>query len=257
MAIAPDTSQRLRQFPKTPIDYDHSLLDERETGTLALLIEAARELNGIYARQVAEEVPSMRERLARRVAERHPEALAALEYFDIQAGPWDRLMGDEPFIGTRAKPKGAGFYPVDMTREELERWIASHPQDKEAFQGLFTVIRRGTDGKLKTVPYTVEYKTDLAQVAKLLAQANCASCHGKNFSTPIDPTYSKLAGQHADYLYVALKSYQTEHNPRIGRNNAIMMGMARPFTHSEIKALSNYLSSLPGELKTVQLPEFR
>jgi cytochrome c553 len=96
-----------------------------------------------------------------------------------------------------------------------------------------------------------------AQVAKLLAQANCASCHGKNFSTPIDPTYPKLAGQHADYLYVALKSYQTEHNPRIGRNNAIMMGMARPLTHPEIKALASYLSSLPGEIKTVQLPEFR
>jgi hypothetical protein len=36
-----------------------------------------------------------------------------------------------------------------------------------------------------------------------------------------------------------------------------MMGMARPFTHAEIKALSKYLASLPGELKTVQLPEFR
>ena len=96
-----------------------------------------------------------------------------------------------------------------------------------------------------------------ADVAKLLAQANCESCHGKNYSMPIDPSYPKLAGQHADYLYVALKAYQTDHNPRIGRNNPIMMGMARPFTHPEIKALAQYLSSLSGELKTVQLPEFR
>jgi cytochrome c553 len=96
-----------------------------------------------------------------------------------------------------------------------------------------------------------------ADIAKLLTKANCESCHGKNFSTPIDPSYPKLAGQHADYLYVALKAYQTDHNPRIGRSNAIMMGMARPFTHAEIKSLAGYLSSLPGELKTVQLPEFR
>jgi cytochrome c553 len=96
-----------------------------------------------------------------------------------------------------------------------------------------------------------------ADIAKLLTKANCESCHGKNFSTPIDPSYPKLAGQHADYLYVALKAYQTDHNPRVGRSNAIMMGMARPFTHAEIKALSKYLSALPGELKTVQLPEFR
>jgi cytochrome c553 len=95
------------------------------------------------------------------------------------------------------------------------------------------------------------------QVAKLLAQANCASCHGKNFTTPIDAGYPKLAGQNADYLYVALKAYQTDHNPQIGRNNAIMMGMARPFTHAEIKAIAGYLSSLPGEVKTVQLDEFR
>ncbi|MDQ2942707.1 MAG: cytochrome c4 [Candidatus Dormibacteraeota bacterium] len=96
-----------------------------------------------------------------------------------------------------------------------------------------------------------------AQVAKLLTQGNCASCHGTNFSSPIDPSYPKLAGQHADYLYVALKAYQTDHNALVGRNNAIMMGMARPFTHPEIKAIAAYLGSLPGELKTVQQPRFR
>jgi cytochrome c553 len=95
------------------------------------------------------------------------------------------------------------------------------------------------------------------QVAKLLAQANCASCHGPNYSKPIDPSYPKLAGQHADYLYSALKSYQTDHNPLIGRNNAIMMGMARPFTHPEIKAIAQYLASLPGDLRTVEQPHFR
>jgi cytochrome c553 len=96
-----------------------------------------------------------------------------------------------------------------------------------------------------------------AEVAELLKKGNCASCHGANFSTPIDPTYPKLAGQHPDYLYVALKEYQTDKNPQVGRNNAIMMGMARPFTHPEIKAIAAYLGSLPGDLKTVQQPRFR
>ena len=96
-----------------------------------------------------------------------------------------------------------------------------------------------------------------AQVAKLLTQGNCASCHGTNFSSPIDPSYPKLAGQHADYLFASLKAYQTDHNPLMGRNNAIMMGMARPFTHPEIKAIAAYLGSLPGDLKTVQQPRFR
>ena len=96
-----------------------------------------------------------------------------------------------------------------------------------------------------------------AEVAELLKKGNCASCHGLNFSAPIDPTYPKLAGQHADYLSVALKEYQTDKNPQVGRNNAIMMGMARPYTHAEAKQLAAYIASLPGELKTVQQSRWR
>jgi cytochrome c553 len=96
-----------------------------------------------------------------------------------------------------------------------------------------------------------------ANVAALLTKGGCSSCHGANFSTPIDPSYPKLAGQHPDYLYYALKAYQTDHNPQVGRNNAIMMGMARPFTHAELKMLAEYFSSLPSELSTVPQSRFR
>lgn len=95
------------------------------------------------------------------------------------------------------------------------------------------------------------------QVAKLLEQGNCSSCHGANFNTPIDGTYPKLAGQHADYLYVALKAYQTSNNAQVGRSNAIMAGMTQPFTHAQLKVLAQYLSSLPSELHTVPQSRFR
>lgn len=170
LTIASDVSQRLRQFPRTRIDYDRPLLDERETRTLQILIEASREMEAIFSVQVAEEVPSFRERVGRLVRERRPNAEAALEYFDINVGPWDRLKGDQPFIGNRPKPKGAGFYPVDMTKEEFERWIASHPQDKEAFQNLFTVIRRDGNG-LVAIPYSGYYQAPLARAAAKLRQA--------------------------------------------------------------------------------------
>ena len=90
-----------------------------------------------------------------------------------------------------------------------------------------------------------------AAVAELLKKGNCASCHGENFNKPIDPSYPKLAGQHADYLFVALKAYQIEKNPVVGRNNAVMMGMAKPFTQKELKAISAYIASLPGDLRVV------
>lgn len=94
-------------------------------------------------------------------------------------------------------------------------------------------------------------------VAELLKKGNCASCHGDNFSKPIDPSYPKLAGQHADYLFVALKAYQTDNNPQLGRANPIMGGMAKPFTHAELKQLAGYLASLPTDLKTVPEARFR
>jgi len=95
------------------------------------------------------------------------------------------------------------------------------------------------------------------QVAELLKKGNCVSCHGENFSKPIDGSYPKLAGQHADYLFVALKSYQTSNNPQIGRSNAIMVGQVKQFSHAELKTLANYLASLPSELHTVPQSRFR
>jgi cytochrome c553 len=96
-----------------------------------------------------------------------------------------------------------------------------------------------------------------AAVAALLTKGACASCHGANYSKPIDGSYPKIAGQHADYLYVALKAYKTDANPQVGRNNAIMGGQVKQFTLPELKAMAEYLGSLPGELRTVKESYFR
>jgi cytochrome c553 len=100
-------------------------------------------------------------------------------------------------------------------------------------------------------------KEPSAEVQALLTKANCASCHGANFGQPIDPSYPKIGGQHADYLFVALKSYKTENNAKVGRGNAIMAGMAKQYTNAELKMLANYVSSVEGQLKVVPQSKFR
>ena len=95
------------------------------------------------------------------------------------------------------------------------------------------------------------------QVAALLKKAACISCHGENFAKPISPDYPKIAGQHADYLYVALKAYKTEGNPQIGRSNGVMAGMVKQFSNNELKEIAKYVSSLDGDLKTVPQSKFR
>ncbi len=96
-----------------------------------------------------------------------------------------------------------------------------------------------------------------ADVQALLTKGNCTTCHGADLNKPIDPSYPKLAGQHPDYLYVALKSYQTDKNPQIGRSNAIMGPQAKMFTHAELKLLANHIGGLAGDLKTVPQRKLR
>ncbi len=96
-----------------------------------------------------------------------------------------------------------------------------------------------------------------SHVTALLTKGACVSCHGANFSKPIDPSYPKIAGQHADYLYVALKAYKTEGNAQVGRSNAIMGGQVKQFSNAELKAMAEYIGGLPGEVRTVKEPYFR
>lgn len=95
------------------------------------------------------------------------------------------------------------------------------------------------------------------RAAELVTKGNCAACHGQNYSTPIDPSYPKLGGQHADYLYVALKAYATQGVATVGRTHAIMGAQVKAFSHADLKAIAGYISSLPGELQTVPQSRFR
>jgi hypothetical protein len=49
--------------------------------------------------------------------------------------------------------------------------VKAHPDQKEQAEGFFTVVRRDANKQTKLVPYSVEYKSDLAHAAKLLKEA--------------------------------------------------------------------------------------
>jgi cytochrome c553 len=108
------------------------------------------------------------------------------------------------------------------------------------------------DAPISVVPWS----RDATLGKSLLAQGGCQACHGENFSTPLDGSYPKLAGQNGDYLYVALRAYKASANPRkqqwIGRTNPVMAAMASQFSDEQLRAMANYLAGLPGSLATVQ-----
>jgi len=90
----------------------------------------------------------------------------AKKFVMINYGPWDRLSDLAPFIdGFGAKPAGANFYPVDMTKEEFDAW------DNADKTSLYTMIRRGEDGKLQAIWYKDFFKVEIAKVIELLKKA--------------------------------------------------------------------------------------
>jgi len=94
-------------------------------------------------------------------------------------------------------------------------------------------------------------------VAELLTKGACQSCHGPNFTKPLDGSYPKIAGQNRDYLYVALKAYKNPNNTTWGRANPIMGGIVQQFSPAELKELADYIGTLPGEVRVVPQSKFR
>ena len=173
LEILADVENRQHQLPKTVIDYDRALLGDNERQVVAKLIEASKFIDEIYWRQVSEQNAEYRTRLAAQ-ASRSARDRAGYDYFIANRGRWDRLAQDEPFVAPFGaaghKPEGAAFYPADLTKEEMERYIAAHPEQKDALQGLFTVVRR--DGnKLAAIPYSTHYRDLLEPAAARLREA--------------------------------------------------------------------------------------
>ncbi|HET9982478.1 MAG TPA: hypothetical protein VFQ38_02775 [Longimicrobiales bacterium] len=158
---------RVAQFAPATLDFDATTLQPWEKQVLAKLVDASRVLHDVYFVQVSPKNPDY---LAQLRSQQGAGKDAALDYFDIMVGPWDRLEHMQPFLAVGAKPKGAGFYPPDLTQQELEAWIQAHPADKDAFTGYFTVIQRKDRG-LVAVPYSKAYHDKLEEAAGLLREA--------------------------------------------------------------------------------------
>jgi hypothetical protein len=168
-----------REARYAPVDLkaDLSTLPASERLALARLVEAAREMDGLFLRQVWSGNPALLLALA---SDRSPLGRARLGYFLRNKGPWDRLDG-EPFMpGVPAKPAGGTFYPVDAGKAELDAFLAGLASAERALAlGFYTVIRRAPDGRFTMVPYAVAYQPELGRAAALLRQAAAATADEK------------------------------------------------------------------------------
>ena len=146
---------------------DTSFLSSEERKVVNLLIESAAYMDEIYLRQRFASNPAIRAEIAN---SDHKDKKLLLQMFDRHFGPWDTLDEDHTFYGTQDMPRGAGFYPADITKEEFEAWVTAHPDDEDDFRSLYTIISRDGD-KLVATYYSEEYKEWLVPAAAKLREA--------------------------------------------------------------------------------------
>ena len=139
-------------------------LSAAQREVLTELVAAGRIMHHLFRAQAT---PCYDEIAATVRAYRGRDAEAVRRYFDINAGPWDRRGGLEPFLGDRSHPAGANFYPQDLTQADRDQ-IADPGQ---GLDGLFTMIRRDADGELVAIPYSVFFGPGLEAAAGHLRRA--------------------------------------------------------------------------------------
>src|SRR6266566_4568937 len=167
----PELAKKIRRFAPTVLTADTARLSMGDRTALKKIIEAANLLDPLFLRQVWSGNEALHRKLE---ADKTVVGRQRLHYFLINDGPWSRLDNNEPFIEgvPREKPPQANFYPDDITKEEFNSWLNSLPgSEKEKATGYFYTIRRAANGKLKTVPYSWEYREFLEPAARLLRDA--------------------------------------------------------------------------------------
>ena len=157
-AMTQYASERLGIYTPVRLSADLSHLSAGQREMIGLLIAASDIMDDLFWQQAYGD---------------RDELLDAIDHADtrefarINYGPWDRLDGDRSFVsGVGEKPKGANFYPPDMTRAEFEA------ADLEGKSSLYSILRRDADGALRVLRYSEAYADELGRAAELLRQAS-------------------------------------------------------------------------------------
>ena len=109
-----DIDRQYKKFAEVPMNVDTSFLSESEKQVVNKLIEASGYLSEIYLRQRGASYPQLREEI------KSKGSATDLKMFDLHFGPCDGLEANKPFYGETPCPKGGGFYPVDMSKDEFD-----------------------------------------------------------------------------------------------------------------------------------------
>ena len=154
---------KLTKYVEVDLASDLGGLTPNERKMLPVLIDACRAMDDIFWLEAYGDKNALLAGIA------DPELR---RFAEINYGPWDRLRGNAPFIaGVGDKPKGAGYYPLDMTTEEFDKACATSPERAAALRNQYTVVRRDATGALVTVPFHEAFAAEVGRAEAALREA--------------------------------------------------------------------------------------
>ena len=169
--INEDIAGQVAKFKLVSMPFSVNGLGDQERKMVYKLVEAAQFLESIYWRQNDPKGLELYKRLlgCNQVMNQKIRRLLM-----INGGRYDLLENNKPFVGSTAFSPGRALHPVGITRQEIEAYVAKHPEKKAQIYSPYTVIKR-QGAELIAVPYHVEYRPWLTGAAAALREAAALS----------------------------------------------------------------------------------
>jgi len=169
--IHEDVAAQVAKFKLVAMPYSVNGLSEPEREMVNKLVEATRYLESIYWRQSD---PKGLQLLKQLEGCNQVQNQKLRRFLIINGSRYDLLENNKPFVGNDPFTPGRALYPAGITRQEIEAYVAKHPEKKAQIYDPHTVVKR-QGAQLITVPYHVEYKQWLVPAAAALREAAALS----------------------------------------------------------------------------------
>jgi hypothetical protein len=187
LKVLPDLDARLARFKPINMPFHQQGLSPREIQLVRKLVEVANYIEQIYWRQSDPDGLKLYLSLA---GSTNPQDVKLRHFLKINGSRYDLVDEMKPFVGTAPAPPGRALYPAGLTRDDIEKYVRQHPEQKPAIYSEFTVVRRKDDA-LVAIPYYVEFAEFLKPAATALREAAALSD---------DPGFAKFLRLRADAL---------------------------------------------------------
>jgi hypothetical protein len=137
-----DKTQTIRLAPGL------SHLSPGERIALTRLLEVGRIFQDVYEQQRHRNALSVRAALSRRT---DAEGRALYTLYRLNQGPIATTLDNrrEPALAVADAPPGKNVYPWDLTKAELDSYLAAHPDERARLTDLRSVVRRAEMAVLK------------------------------------------------------------------------------------------------------------